>query len=201
MNRDTGWATVQEFVSKDPLRRHMLAVEAAMRWYAERLDEDVEEWGLAGLLHDFDWELHPTLEQHPRDGAPILRERGCPETVVHAILAHNTEGTGVERSRPLDFALLACDEITGLISAAALVRPSKDIRDVPLKSVKKRWKARSFAPGVDRDHVEEATADFAKQCYGGELDLWQHTNNVLEAMQGAAAALKLDGSLAQAEPA
>lgn len=179
------------------LRRHMLAVEAAMRWYAARLDEDVEAWGLAGLLHDFDWEIHPTLESHPADGAPILREHGCDENVVQAILSHNTEGTGVERSRPIDFGLLACDEITGLILAAALVRPSKDVREVEVKSIKKRWKERTFAAGVDRDHVEAATADFSRECFGGQLDLWEHVGNVLAAMQGIAAELDLDGRMAQ----
>src|SRR5258706_3681700 len=111
MMREQAWETVSEHVQAAGLRRHMLAVEAAMRWYARKLGEDEEIWGLAGLLHDFDWEIHPTLEAHPRDGAPILRLRGTPETVVQAILAHNTEGTGVERPHPIDYALLACDEI------------------------------------------------------------------------------------------
>lgn len=175
----------------------MLAVEAAMSWYAEALDEPKEEWGLAGLLHDFDWEIHPTLEEHPAQGAPILRESGCPEPVVQAILAHNTAGTGVERSQPMDFALLACDEVTGLITAAALVRPSKDIREMKLKSVRKRWKEKAFAAGVDRLEVEAATEDFSRECFGGDLELWAHVGNVLQAMQRAAAILDLDGSLAQ----
>ena len=175
----------------------MLAVEAAMRWYAERLDGDAESWGLAGLLHDFDWEIHPTLEQHPADGAAILRERGLDEGVIQTILSHNTDGTGVERETSRDYALLACDEITGLISAAALIRPSKDVRDVPLKSVRKRWKQRAFAAGVDREHVEEVTADFSRECFDGELELWQHADNVLAAMQGVAAELELDGRLAK----
>src|SRR5262245_60833457 len=120
MRRDEAFSIVCEHVQAAGLRRHMVAVEAAMRAYARRLGEDEEAWGLAGLLHDFDWEIHPTLEGHPRDGAPILRARGVPETVVQAILAHNTEGTGVARTRPIDYALLACDEITGLAIAAAL---------------------------------------------------------------------------------
>jgi len=198
MDREQAWQTVQEFVETPGLQRHMLAVEAAMRWYAEHLGEDPALWGLAGLLHDFDWEIHPALERHPAEGAPILRERGCPEEVVQAILAHNTEGTGVERQHRLDFALLACDEITGLISAAALIRPDKDIREVKLKSVKKRWKSRAFAAGVDREHVAEATADFSRECFGGNLELWDHTQNVLTAMQGIAPELGLDGQLAQA---
>lgn len=197
MDRAEAWETVVEHVESPGLRRHMVAVEAAMRRYAGLLGEDPELWGLAGLLHDFDWEVHPTLEQHPRDGAPILRQRGCPEEVVHAILAHNTEGTGIEREEPIDFALLACDDVTGLVIAAALIRPSKDVREVPLKSVKKRWKERSFAAGVDRDHVEAATGDFSRACFDGELVLWEHVENVLAAMQGVAAELDLDGRLAK----
>ena len=197
MDREAAWKIVQEFVRAPGLRKHMLAVEAAMRWYAEQLGGDPEAWGLAGLLHDFDWEIHPTLEQHPADGAAILRERDLDEGIIQTILSHNTEGTGVERESPRDYALLACDEITGLISAAALIRPSKDVRDVPLKSVRKRWKQRAFAAGVDRDHVEEVTADFSRECYGAELDLWQHAGNVLAAMQAIAAELELDGRMAR----
>ena len=196
MDRETGWQILCEHVQDQNLRRHMLAVESATRLYAEKLGHDPEIWGLAGLLHDFDWEIHPTLEEHPRDGVPILRERGCPEEVLQAILAHNTAGTGVERREPLDFALLACDEITGLIIAAALVRPAKDLRALKLKSVKKSWKSKIFAAGVDRDHVAEATADFSDKCFDGQLELWQHVGNVLEAMQGVAAELELDGRMA-----
>lgn len=196
MNRETAWNLVIEHVAAPGLRRHMLAVEAAMRWYADELGESPEVWGLAGLLHDFDWEIHPTLEDHPARGAPILSDAGCPESVVQAILAHNTKGTGIERSHSIDFALLACDEITGLIIAASLIRPSKDIRDVPLKSVRKRWKEKAFAAGVDREHVERATADFSAACFASGLGLWDHAGNVLKAMQGVAARLELDGRLA-----
>ena len=164
MDRDAALKLMTDHVEAPGLRRHMLAVEAAMGFYAERLDGDVHSWRLAGLLHDFDWEIHPTLEDHPAKGAPILRRHGCPEEVVQAILAHNTAGTGVERSAPIDYALLACDEITGLIIAAALVRPSKDLREVKIKSVKKRWKSRIFAAGVHREEVAEATADFSDAC-------------------------------------
>lgn len=198
MRRDEALQLMTKHVQAAGLRRHMLAVEAAVRWYAARLGQDVELWGLAGLLHDYDWEIHPTLESHPRDGVPLLRERGCPEPVVQAILAHNSAGTGVERSAALDFALLACDEVTGLIIAAALVRPSKDVRDVELKSIRKRWKERIFAAGVDREHVEQATADFSRACFDGQLELWQHVDNVLAAMKGVAAELELDGRLATA---
>jgi putative nucleotidyltransferase with HDIG domain len=195
MTRDEALAIVHQHVQAPGLRRHMLAVEAAVRSYASRLGGDPETWGLAGLLHDYDWEVHPTLESHPRDGAALLRQRGCPEEVVQAILAHNTAGTGVGRQQPLDFALLACDEVTGLVIAAALVRPSKDVREVELKSIQKRWKERAFAAGVDRAHVEEVTADFSRACFGGGLDLWQHVGNVVAAMQAAAAELELDGRL------
>lgn len=197
MDRTQAWETVAEHVQAAGLRRHMLAVEAAMRWYAQRLEQDPEAWGLAGLLHDFDWEIHPTLADHPRLGAEILRARGCDENVVRAILSHNTEATGVERERPIDFALLACDEITGLVLAAALVRPSKDVREVELKSLQKRWKEKAFAAGVDRPHVEQATADFSRECFSGSLSLWDHTANVLAAMQGIAGELDLDGRLAR----
>jgi putative nucleotidyltransferase with HDIG domain len=175
----------------------MLAVEAAMRTYAAKLGEDADLWGLAGLLHDWDWEIHPTLEAHPRDGAPVLREAGCPEAVVTAILAHNTQGTGVEAASHMDFALRACDEITGLVSAAALVRPTKDVRDVEVKSIQKRWKEKAFAAGVDRAEVERATEDFSRVAFAGSLTLPEHIGNVLAAMQGAAAALELDGRLAK----
>jgi putative nucleotidyltransferase with HDIG domain len=201
MTREEAWQLVQSNVEAVGLRRHMLAVEACMRFYAQQLNEDPEPWGLAGLLHDFDWEIHPTLESHPAAGAPILRQAGCDENVVRAILSHNEAGTLVARERPIDFALLACDEVTGLVIAAALVRPSKDVREVERKSIQKRWKERSFAAGVDREHVEAATADFSQACFGGKLELWQHVDNVLTAMKGVAAQLDLDGRLVQAAPA
>lgn len=197
MDRAAAWQTMIEHVQDPGLRRHMQAVEVAMRWYAARLGGDVEPWGMAGLLHDFDWEIHPTLHQHPAEGAPILRQRGCPEDVVQAILAHNTEGSGVERRESMDFALLACDEITGLIIAAALVRPSKDVRALSVKSVKRNWKDKLFCAAVDRGHIEAATADFSRFCFDGNLELWQHVGNVLEAMQAIAPELELDGRLAQ----
>lgn len=190
------WNLVCEFVQDEGLRRHMLAVSAAMRWYAIRLNADADMWQTIGLVHDFDWEIHPDLDRHPIAGSVILRERGWDEETIRIILSHYTEGTGVEREKPVDFALLACDEITGLIIASTLVRPSKDIREVELSSVRKKWKNRAFAAGVDRDHVEQATADFSRVCFAGQLDLWQHVGNVLVAMQDAAATLKLDGSLA-----
>ena len=197
MERQEAWKIVEDHVRDKGLRRHMLAVEAALRWYAERLGGDPDRWGLAGLLHDFDWEIHPTLEGHPRDGEAILRERGLEdEAVIHAILSHNTAGTGVQRTEPMDFALLACDEITGLIIAATLVRPHKDIRLLKVKSVKRNWKDKLFTAAVSREEVAQAAADFNAHCFDGELELWQHVGNVLTAMQGIAGDLDLDGRLA-----
>jgi putative nucleotidyltransferase with HDIG domain len=196
-SRDDAWEIVCEFVQDPGLRRHMLAVAAAMGYYAELLDEDADYWETVGLLHDFDWEIHPDLNRHPMAGAPILRERGWDEETIRTILSHYSEGSGVEREKPIDFALMANDEITGLIVATTLVRPSKDIADVTVKSIRKKWNNRAFAAGVNRDDVERETADFSRVCFDGQLDLWSHVANVLAAMQGAAADLQLDGSLAQ----
>lgn len=196
-NREAAWDLVCEFIQDAGLRRHVLAVAAAMRWYAEKLDYQPEQWEVIGLIHDFDWEIHSDLDRHPIRGADILRQRGWDEEVIRTILSHYTAGTGIEREKPVDFALLACDEITGLIIATALVRPSKNVADVTLKSIRKKWKDQRFAAGVDREHVAEVTADFSRACFEGRLDLWDHIGNVLVAMQGAASELELDGSLAQ----
>lgn len=193
---EEAWELVCEFVQDAGLRRHMLAVSAAMCWYAAHLGEPLEEWATIGLLHDFDWEVHPDLHDHPLKGADILRARGWDEETIRVILSHNTEATGVARSRPVDYALLACDEITGLLIATALVRPSRDIRDVALSSVRKKWKDLRFAAGVDRAHVTEVTADFSRECFADQLDLWTHVGHVLTAMQAEAAVLELDGRFA-----
>ena len=197
-DRSDAWELACEFVQDGGLRRHMLAVSAAMGWYAQELGQDVAYWETVGLLHDFDWEIHPDLNQHPTEGSKILRERGWDEETIRVILSHYTEGTGVEREKPIDFALLACDEITGLIIATTLVRPSKNIAEVKLSSIRKKWKDRRFAAGVDRDHVTEVTADFSRECFDGSLELWTHIQNVLTAMQAKAEVLELDGRLADA---
>ncbi|MCI0399518.1 MAG: HDIG domain-containing protein [Chloroflexi bacterium] len=197
--REEAWVLVCDFVQDVGLRRHMLAVAATMRWYAARLGHDPDNWEVVGLIHDFDWEIHPDLDQHPMEGAGILRGRGWDEETIRTILSHYTAGTGVEREKPIDFALLACDEVTGLVIATTLVRPSKNIADVELSSLRKKWKDRRFAAGVDREHVEQVTADFSQACFDGRLDLWQHIGNVLEAMQGAAELLELDGRLARSD--
>jgi putative nucleotidyltransferase with HDIG domain len=187
--REKAWEIVTEFVQSENLRNHMLAVEAAMRRYAEKYNADGDAWGVVGLLHDFDWEIHPTLEEHPTKGAPILRERDVPEDMIQSILSHANH-TGVARESLRDKVLFAVDELTGLISAVALVRPSKDIRDVKVKSIKKKWKDKSFAAGVNRQDVVEG-------CEALEIDLWtEHVPLVLEAMQAAAPELGLDGRLA-----
>ncbi len=193
---DRAWALVCRYVQDAGLRRHMRSVGVAMRFYADQLGEDADYWEAIGRIHDFDWEIHPNLNEHPMLGAPILRENGWDDETIRIIMSHYEGGTGVAPEKPVDFALLACDEITGLIIASALVRPNRNILDVQLKSVRKKWNTRRFAAGVDRDHVEQATVDFSRVCFGEQLDLWTHVGNVLSAMQGAAADLELDGRLA-----
>ena len=183
ITRDEAFAIVQEHVQNISLIRHMLAVEAAMRFYAEKYGEDEEAWGNAGLLHDFDWEIHPTLEEHPQAGIPILRARGVPEEILHAILSH-AQHTGVERETLMERALFACDEITGLITAVALVRPSHSLSDLEVKSVKKKWKDRAFAAGANREEIAQAAEDFG-------IELWEHTGNVITAMRRIAPELGL----------
>ena len=200
LDRNSAWGIVCEHVKDRGLRRHMQAVEAAMRFYAGQLGGDPDQWGLTGLLHDFDWELHPTLMDHPAKGAPILRDRGVDEEIITAILSHNEQATNVKPTTPMHHALLACDEITGLIIATALVRPTKDIRQVEVKSVKNKWKQPSFAAGVHRPQVESATQQFSQHCFDGKLDLWQHVGNVLDAMKLVASDLDLDGRLAASTP-
>ena len=183
MNRDDALAIVREYVKNENLIRHMLAVEAAMRYYAKKYDQNVETWGITGLLHDFDWEIHPTLESHPQDGAPILRQRGVPEEICRAVLSH-ADHTGIPRQSLMEKALFACDEITGLIVAVALIRPSRSLSDLKVKSIKKKWKDKAFAAGANRDEIIQAVNEFG-------IDLWEHTTNVIEAMKEVAPDLGL----------
>ncbi len=196
--RQNAWELVTEFTTNPNLVKHMWAVEAAMRAYAHKLGQDQDRWATIGLLHDFDWEIHPTLDEHPIKGAEILAQRGWHPSIVRSVLSHYPAGTGVHPNELVEFALLACDEITGLITATALVRPTKDIRDVQLKSIKSKWKDRAFAAGVIREEVAEATTAFVAAAGPGLAgwDLWQHIAFVLEAMQGIAGELELDGRLA-----
>ena len=186
LDRDKAYEIVCEHVNSDSLRKHMLAVEFAMRAYAEHYGEDPDSWGLVGLLHDFDWEIHPSLEQHPMDGAPILRERGLGEEDIRTILSHGPLAAD-DRVTLRDKSLFAVDELTGLITAVALVRPSKDIRDVKVKSIRKKWKDKAFAKGVNRQDVIDGCAVLG-------VDVWDfHVPLVLRAMQDHAAELELDG--------
>lgn len=187
MTRDEALALVSEYVKNEGLVRHMLSVEAAMRFYAEKFGEDVERWGLIGLLHDFDWEIHPTLEGHPQDGAPILRERGVPEDIIQDILSH-ADHLNLPRDTMARKAIAACDEITGLITAVALVRPSRSLYDLEPSSVKKKWKDKAFAAGTSREEM----------AHGAEIlgiELWEHVGNVIQAMRRIAPELDLEGSI------
>ncbi len=179
--REEALQLLEEWVENPGLRGHMKAVEAAVRWYARSFGEDEELWGLAGLLHDLDWEKYP--DEHPLKAVEELRARGYPEEVEHAILAHRADFTGVQPETPLDRALVACDELTGMITATALVRPS-GIDDLTPKSVKKKLKDPAFAKGVDREDVKRGP-----ELLGIDLD--QHIRNVIEAMQGIAEELGL----------
>lgn len=183
ITRESALAIVHEHVKNVNLRRHMLAVEAAMAAYAKKFGEDEERYRVAGLLHDFDWEIHPTLEKHPQEGAKILREKGVDEEMIQTILSH-ADHTGVPRIKRIDKALAACDEISGLIVAVALVRPSKKLSDVTLESVQKKWKSKEFARGVNREEISKSAADLG-------VELWDHVQRVLDAMKGIAADLGL----------
>jgi putative nucleotidyltransferase with HDIG domain len=185
MNRTQALAIVNEFIQNENLLRHMLAVEAAMRFYAQKYGEDEETWGITGLLHDFDWEIHPTLDEHPQAGELLLRVRGVPEEIIRAIQSH-ADHTGVPRLSRMEKALFACDEITGLVTAVALVRPSRSLTDLQVKSVKKKWKDKSFAAGANRDEIEQGAAEFG-------IELWEHVGNVIEAMRRVAPELGLAG--------
>jgi putative nucleotidyltransferase with HDIG domain len=185
MNREDAFAIVNEYVKNPNLVKHMLAVEAAMRFYARKFGEDEEKWAVAGLLHDFDWEIHPTMEEHPLAGEPILREHGVPDEIIHAVLSHSSH-TGIPRETLMEKALFACDEVTGLITAVALVRPSRALYDLKVKSVKKKWKDKSFAAGADREEMEKGAEEFG-------VELWEHIANVIEAMNEIAESLDLAG--------
>ena len=182
VTRDRAWETLTRYTQSDALRRHALAVEAATGWYARRFGEDEELWRATALLHDFDYEIHPTLDEHPQDGAPILRDEGWPEEVVEAVLSH-AEHLGLARDTPLKKTLFACDELSGFVHACGLVRPS-GIDGLEPKSVKKKLKQPSFAAGVHRDEVYKGA-----ELLG--LDLDEHIANVIDALQPIAPDLGL----------
>jgi len=188
--RDDTLALVHEYTASDSLRKHMLAVEAAMRAYALKFGEDPDRWGLTGLVHDFDYERFPNaaqspIEEHPSEGVRILRSRGWPEDVLEAILGHGNY-TGVPRVTPLARTLFAVDELTGLITATALVRPSRSVHEVDARSVRKKMKDKAFARGVSRDDVVSGA-----EALGVPLD--EHIDFVIAAMRDAADSLGLAG--------
>lgn len=182
-DRADALALLEEWVDNDGLRKHMYSVEAAMRHYAKLRGEDEDSWGLAGLLHDLDWEKHP--EEHPLKAVEHLRELGYPEEVLHAILAHRSDFTGVEPETDLDKYLIACDELSGLVFAACLVRPT-GIDDLKPKSVTKKLKDKTFAAGVSRDDVQ-----WGMDLIGKERS--EHIQNVIDGMRERAAELGLRG--------
>lgn len=186
-SRDTAWALLTEYTKSESLRKHALTVEIAVCGYARKFGEDENLWGLVGLLHDFDYERWPSLEDHPYRGAEILRERGYPEVLIRAIMSHSDE-TGVVRQSRLEHTLFACDELAGFITAAALVRPSKSVLDLEAKSVKKRMKDKAFARGVSRDDLRKGAEELG-------LSLDEHITNVITSMRSSAETLGLKGSL------
>ena len=188
--REDAWELLNEYTKNQNLVRHMLAVEAGMRAYAAKYGEDEDLWGTVGLIHDFDYERYPDLsvEGHPLVGVRLLREQDWPEVITRAILAHAGEYTGVKPESLMEKCLVAVDELTGFLVAVALVRPSKDIRDITkIRSVKKKWKDRSFAAAVNREEIEHACQELG-------VDLWtEHVPLVLDAMKGIAPELGLAG--------
>jgi putative nucleotidyltransferase with HDIG domain len=197
ITREQAWALLTEYTQSPNLIKHALAVEASMRAYAAHFGEDKDRWGLVGLIHDFDYERYPTMDgDTPRDkwhtyaGARILRENGWPEDIVGDVLSHASYVEDAPRDTRLRQALYAVDELTGLIIAVALVRPSKNIADVKLKSVKKKWKDRAFAAGANRQDIEEGATALG-------IELSEHIGIVLEALKGIAADLELDGRLSK----
>jgi putative nucleotidyltransferase with HDIG domain len=181
--RDDAWALMTEWTQSESLRRHMLSVEVAMRAYAKKFGEDEELWGLAGLLHDFDYEKYPSLDDHPRVGSLLLEEQGYPADAVHAIRSHNPT-TGVPRDSRMDKALFAVDELTGFITAAALVRPDKSLEHLEARSVRKRMKDKAFARQVSREDMVEGAESLG-------VDLDEHISFVIDAMRTIAADLGL----------
>lgn len=187
--RVEAWDLLCQWVQSESLRKHVLAVEAALRAYARKYGEDEDLWGLTGLLHDLDFERYPDMGDpvngHPRSGLRLFRELDYPEALIHAVEGH-APYLGIPRSSRLDSALVAVDELTGLIMAVGYVRPSKNLADVTVKSVRKKWKDRAFAAAIDRGEIEIFTAELGES-------LEEHIGFVLAALQAIAGELGLDG--------
>jgi putative nucleotidyltransferase with HDIG domain len=193
IDRDSAWCLLTEFTQSESLRKHALSVEACMRAYARKFaagsTEEEELWGVVGLLHDFDYEKYPSLEDHPYKGNEILKERGYSDEIRRAIMSH-AEYTGVTRDTPMEKALFACDELAGFITAVALIKPGRSLAEVDVKSVRKRMKDKAFARKVNRDDIVNGAA-------GLGVDLDQHITFCIEALKPMAEKLGLDGSAAK----
>jgi putative nucleotidyltransferase with HDIG domain len=187
-DREQAWDLLTEFTQSESLRKHALAVEACMRAYAQKFSQDADLWGVVGLLHDFDYEKWPSLDDHPYKGNEILRERGYSDELRNAILSH-AEYTGVPRVAPMEKALFACDELAGFITAVALVKPGKSLAEVDAKSVGKKMKDKAFARSVNRNDIVQGAAELG-------VELEQHIAFCIEAMKGISGKLGLDGNVA-----
>ena len=186
INREQAWELLCEFTKTEGLRKHALAVETCVAAYARKLGEDEHKWSITALLHDFDWEIHPNLPDHPTKGEPILKERGVSEEIRRAILSH-ADFTGIPRTSPLEKTLFACDELAGFLTACAYVRPSRSIQEVETKSVKKKLRDKAFARAVNRDDIINGALEMG-------VDLDQHIEFCIHAMQARAAELGLEGT-------
>jgi putative nucleotidyltransferase with HDIG domain len=188
-DRESAWGLLTEFTQSESLRKHALSVEACMRAYARKLSESEDLWGVVGLLHDFDYDKYPSLDDHPYKGNEILKGRGYPDEIRRAIMSH-ADYTGVTRDSPMEKALFACDELAGFITAVALIKPGKSLAEVDTKSVRKRMKDKAFARKVNREDIVNGAA-------GLGVDLEEHITFCIEAMKPIADQLGLDGSAAK----
>ncbi len=186
MTREEAWELLNEYTKSPNLIKHALAVEAAMREYAEKFGEDVDTWGLVGLLHDFDYERYPNAEEHPYKGAEVLREKGVPENLIQTMMSH-APYTNIPRETKMAKTLFAVDELCGFITAAALVRPDKSIHTLKPKSVKKKFKQKAFAAQVSREDMIKGAEDLG-------VEMTEHIQTVIDAMQKISDKLGLDGS-------
>jgi predicted hydrolase (HD superfamily) len=193
IDRETAWCLLTEFTQSESLRKHALAVETCMRACARKFAagsaEEEELWGVVGLIHDFDYEKYPSLDDHPYKGNAIMKERGWPELITRAVMSH-AEYSGVTRDSQMEKALFACDELAGFITAVTLIKPSKSLAEVDVKSVRKRMKDKAFARKVNRDDIVNGAADLG-------VDLDEHIALCIDAMKGVAVELGLDGSAAK----
>lgn len=188
-DRTAAWNLLTEFTQSESLRKHALAVEACMRAYAQKFNSDEELWGVVGLIHDFDYEKYPSLNDHPYRGNEVLKERGYPDEIRRAIMSH-AEYTGVTRDTPMEKALFACDELAGFITAVALVKPGKSLAEVDAKSVRKKMKDKAFARSVNRDDIVNGARDLG-------VDLDEHIAFCIEALKNIAKELGLAGGTAK----